>query len=449
MARNVNILCGFEMPEFERVLSKTLLECGLEASFQVRTTKARVKEYVDRNTECEVVILREKIGTKKWTAEEIAQLTEERDVNVIIVLSGRYQGKEFLKTLLVANVTNAILQKGRNDGASAKDIAQLIVRRRSRREARSYYGLEGKKLELGSLDEDTYMEYYEMLHKEGNSLICNYIICCREMSPQQIADFTRKLPETELSELVQYEEFHTVMGLLKGVGLDLKIKKPKKTQIGMNTPLGISFGEKEKNGDSDKSGMGDGEKKMERLLTDEEVSKLSAADLMAYLNGTYIPHVGDSGENVENTPNEAIEESVVEEIKEDESEDAQILQKPDIEKIRFEEQERAKEEYERKLDDLKRQNEEALRRQKEELNEKKIGELKEKNSEYQHEKTAYEKEIKQLKKKLNKAEEEDYILDAGGKQFSFGLILVMVLLVAGLLAFLYFKPVLMAAILPF
>lgn len=239
----IGILCGFDIPkfrEFNQLLKKKLTEYGIEASFDVRLHKQSIKEYVDANVHCKVVILTERIGREEFTAQEIALLTDKRDVNVIVVLNTKGKDKEFLKVLYNANITNAILQDGRSGGASVSDVAQLIVKKRSRMEARKVYGITDGKLEFGFLNDEAYLECYRKLHKDSD-LMKNYIDCCGVLSPQQIADFTRRLPKDDMDELVKFQEFHVVMQLLKKFGFDLKIKKPKKCKIGLVTPKEIHF----------------------------------------------------------------------------------------------------------------------------------------------------------------------------------------------------------------
>lgn len=503
MAR-LNVLCGLnnmkEFDEVERRVGKILLEYGIEASFQVRTNKVRVKEYVENN-DCEVVILQEKIDNKKWTAEEVAQLTEQKDVNVIIVLSDRYIGKEYVMTLLAANITNAIFQKGRNGGASAKDIADLIVKKRSRKDARAYYGIGNQKIDLGILDEDTYVEYYKDLKDERNSLLKNYVDCCAKMNLSQIADFTKRLPEDDLDELKKFEEFYTIMQLLKEAGFDLKIKKPKKTMIGLSVPQQICFkgsrtgvdSSREKNEESDKGE----EEKMEASgvnISETDMENMSAADLFACISGDYVVEESVSDDLVESDKlseetssisdiNEEITDNIEVDVETDmqeqeikeapsvsiecdkvvESEKVSLeensnmampdgyFSKEDIEKARKEAMQEVKEKYERRLREVNALNQEVYEKKEEEILRRQFSIINEQEGEKIREGLAYQKEIERLKKKQSSLErklekysdsDDGYILDAGGKQFSWGIIIVMVALVAIATGLLYFKPVL-------
>jgi len=241
---NMHILMGFDAPEFEQVVKNLLKLKGYEAQIHSKLSKLTIKEYLERNPSCTAVVLKETFSKDVYyTAEEVAQLTDMRDVNVIIVLSEKRRGTDYMRTLYTAGITNAIFQKGRRGGATPKEVATLLLQRRTRKAAREYYGIASKKIELGFLDTATYVEFYQDLKQGDKSLLENYIAVCARMSPQQIADFTRRLPKDDQEHLAQFKEFHAIMQLLKKFGIDLKIKKPKKLQIGLEMPIGISLKE--------------------------------------------------------------------------------------------------------------------------------------------------------------------------------------------------------------
>ena len=239
-----HILCGFDVPEFEKRMKALLKEKGIEATTYIQLSKKGVKDFIDQNPKCDTVILLEASNLKKsYTAEEIAALTDKRDINVIVVLSSRHIGTDYMKTLYVAGVTNAIFQMGRNDGASAKDIVELVLNKRNRLEARKYYGIEHLDLDpTVMMDRDSYTECMERLHKDEN-LLLNYLQICSDMSPKQIADFTKRMPADDRQYLAQYEEFHQLIEALKKMGVVIKVKRPKKTKIGLNVTPQISVNE--------------------------------------------------------------------------------------------------------------------------------------------------------------------------------------------------------------
>lgn len=237
-----HILCGFDAPDFERQLKLSLKAKGYEPVMYTQLTKKGVSEFLEKNPQCDTVVLQEVISSYKrgYTAEEVACLTDKREVNVIIVLNERHIGSDYVKTLYAAGITGAIFQRGRKGGVSATEVVEQIVQKRSRAEARRYYGIENQKIEPGFLDEESYVGFYKSLHK-NNELLKNYLQVCSELSPKQIADFTKRLPEDERAYLAQFTEFHMLMDALKEFGLDLKIKKPRRVRVGMQTKQTIQI----------------------------------------------------------------------------------------------------------------------------------------------------------------------------------------------------------------
>lgn len=243
MMQTLNILFGFSDDNFERAVKALLKEKGYEANISVRYSKSSVQKYIESNPDTDAIVILEafqKTGggrskPERYTAEEVAQLTEGSDVNVILVLGENHKGTEYMSTLLVGGITSAFFQK-KGAGARPVDIATLILQKRTRRAAKEYYGIANQKIELGFLDTDDFNKTYQRM-KANENMLAGYIEVCGKMSPEQIADFTRRLPEEDKTYLAGFEEFHVVMQLLLKFNIDLKIKRPRKVVIGLNQPL--------------------------------------------------------------------------------------------------------------------------------------------------------------------------------------------------------------------
>lgn len=503
MAEKLQVLCGFENEKFEEALVKELKRAGKEPVIHVRYSKASIKEFLEKTPDCSTVVLTERIEKEKYTAEELAQLTDKRDVNVVVIISPRLQGTEFVKTLYTANITGAIFQTGRN-GVGPKDVAEQIVNRRSRKDARVYYGIEGQKLDMGTLDEDTYVEYYNRLTK-GDFILKSYIDLCVTMTPQQIADFTKRLPKEELSELGKYEEFYLIVDLLRKFGIDLKIKRPKKVMIGFKVKpqLGMSEGgltfESVKEPEEVKEPEAE-ESKEEEVPKKEDVSDFSVDintssdnmdDLFAMLDGVTPAAGTKKNASVPKEVEIAIEVPVPNETK------------PVKEVVEMPRKEPENTEAERHLQKLLEERDRQLAEQSRQLSEKdrqiseKEKQLAEKDQELSHEKEKadagakavdkykkrldlkekeheenlrralednvrseaelsiqHAKEMEKLLRKQNAMEKEmvkrgiyeddedgeDVYLTAGGPQFSLGLIALIILVVVVVIALIFFKP---------
>lgn len=242
----IKVLFGFSDESFEEAVKALLKQKGYDAEIFARFNKDSVKQFIEKNPDTAAVVLleafpRQSRGTKpqKYTAEEVAQLTESSDVNVILVLSENYKGTEYMKTLFAAGITSAFLQK-RGEGARPRDIASLILQKRTRKMAREYYGIGGGRIDLGFLEREDFTSLYEKMHEKDN-LLAGYLAVCGSLNATQIADFTRRLPEDDRDYLTGFEEFHTIIALLKKFGIDLHIKRPRKVVIGLNRQMAITM----------------------------------------------------------------------------------------------------------------------------------------------------------------------------------------------------------------
>lgn len=455
----IKILCGFDLPEFDKKLKEKLREVGVDATIHAKLTKTKIREYVDTNPDCNVVILRERVGMSAYTAEEITQLTDKRDVNIIIVLNGRHYGTEFMKTLFIGGVRNAIFQHGANGGASVSDIVSLILQKRSLKDTREYYGIENKKMDLGFLDDGDYIDYYQELHKEGTSIIKNYIDICAKLSPQHIADFTRRLTEDDRDSLIGYEEFHVVMQLLKEFGIDMKIKKPKKVVIGLTVPQEITCRDSEPvashGASAEENEVVEANKKEEASEHKEtataaveedlkDMNDFSVNEMVAMLNKPDEESDSDSSETFDNLsitemmamlnathPDGESKDGVSEAT---DNEDAMEREVAEIVEKLIKEVDKAVEEAEKgKVEEKKEQQaiQEEYKAEEEHLNKAKKEEKR--------------KQIVQEDTDVSDGDDEDndgadYILDSGDKQFSKAFIVILAIFVLIAILLLFCKP---------
>lgn len=236
--QKMTILFGFDNLQFSNFIvavTQCLQKNGIEVNPVCKISKQAIKEYIQNNPSCYTVVLTEILKRGKYTAEELAELTDDRDMNIIVVLGSIHRGTDYMSTLYAAGITSALFQDGKK-GFSANETCKYIYRKRGRREAREYYGIANKKLELGFLSNGTFIEHYNALSDEqyGDSLIERFLMVCQRMTARQIKDFVRRLDDDTKNELIQYEEFFTVVDMLKKFGADLGIKKPRrKLKVGL------------------------------------------------------------------------------------------------------------------------------------------------------------------------------------------------------------------------
>lgn len=237
------ILFGFNNDKFEKSIKELLRQIDWEAEVYARTSKAAVRDMVRKVTDLDAVVLTETIDggglqkRQKYVAEEFASIADESNANLIVVISENWRGTDYMRVLLDAGITCAIFVSDKK-GVMAKDVATMIARRRTKKEAREYYGIGHEKADLGFLGLDEFSELYERFRTRQGSPLENYLFICRNLgNPVQVADFTKRLPKDDLEYLASFEEFHAVMAALKEMGYDLKIKRPKTTSIGLKNVL--------------------------------------------------------------------------------------------------------------------------------------------------------------------------------------------------------------------
>lgn len=269
----MNILFGFDVPVFQMEVENYLKNMGYKVNSCVRTTKAGIRKEIESGS-CHCAVLREVLNNngniEKYSADELAILTDERDINIVVVLNDNWRGTPYMRVLYGANITSAVYQSGRTGGATAKGIGDLLIKKRSREDARDVYGIDGRLATACSLSSNIFLECVERLRYDNSdeNLIERFIQCCRSLTYKQTAEFIQKLPAEIRDELMLYEEFHTIVDILKSCGMDLKIRKPKKVMIGLSHPSFVKSIEMEEMPESEP-----GKAKAEDVFQDDIIPK--------------------------------------------------------------------------------------------------------------------------------------------------------------------------------
>ena len=447
-----HILCGFDVPEFEKRIKMLLKDQGYEAVTYTQLSKKGVKGFLEQNPRCDTVILLEASNFKKsYTAEEIAALTDKREVNVIVVLSSRHIGTDYMKTLYVAGVTNAIFQMGRKDGASAKDIVNLILHKRSRQEARKYYGIEHLDMDPTIvIDMDTYAECFERLHKDEH-LLPNYLQVCADMSPKQIADFTKRMPAEDREYLAQFEEFHMLMDAIRKLGAEVRIKKPRKTKVGMQVSPQIQanceavsyinheelfhMSEQKRAVDEAAQKSITGNTVSGITLTDEKFGNLSMEELLkAVQSEGSLFGESRSASDASKEPDES-SKTVWDEAKRMQEEAAEKQRQLALEQEQLKNERRAFEDSKKEAETVLRKEEKRIRQEAEEI-EKRVQKMKAEEVERRKKEEA----ARVKRKEQDGRDVEEAELFTGNKQFSGGFLVGLLLLCAIVAGMLFVLP---------
>ena len=84
--QTIDVLFGFDLPEFEKGIEKYMNSLGYEVNSAVKLTKNSINEYLVANPGCNTAVLVEKIGGSCYSEDELAMLTDKRDINIIVLL---------------------------------------------------------------------------------------------------------------------------------------------------------------------------------------------------------------------------------------------------------------------------------------------------------------------------------------------------------------------------
>lgn len=219
----MNILFGFDNPKVEEYVISELEKLGIEVNSQVKSTKNTIISFVQSHPEFDHIILLEVMNRSRdprlsrWEADEIAALTDDRDISVIVVLDEsnkdvKHKGTEYMQILYAANILNAVYQSGKKTDNVVRDIVNLLVKTRTRKEAREYYGISDY-IEIDFLSSSEFRTLYCRLYDEKIGETCDerFEKLCQKLNNEQIADFIRRMPgemKKELSESDIYQRIY-------------------------------------------------------------------------------------------------------------------------------------------------------------------------------------------------------------------------------------------------
>ena len=137
--KKLYILCGLTSKAEEDVknaLIEKAEEAGYEAVCVSRYRKEGIRQYIEEHPEFRIVLLQESMQSNyPYTAEELAELMDDYNLNIIISLRKSHRANVYMKILYTAGILNALFE----EDASAANIMNLILYPRTRKECREYY----------------------------------------------------------------------------------------------------------------------------------------------------------------------------------------------------------------------------------------------------------------------------------------------------------------------
>lgn len=210
--KQLKIVCGFtNIEEIRKKLIESAQARGYGLEIIHRYRKEGVLQYINENHSFHTIILQEILQqSSPYTAEDLAALTDERNVNVIVSLDPNHYGNEFMRTIYTAGIMNALFDKD----AYADQIIDLIIKGRSRKEARKYYGIENRmdaEKEMELINEDKMERYLNYLY-DGPYEECEsrYEFVASQLSPYEHLNFIKQLPPQITKLLVENETYLTI-----------------------------------------------------------------------------------------------------------------------------------------------------------------------------------------------------------------------------------------------
>jgi len=249
--KNITVLLGFTQKtaamdkNTEARLKKHFNTCGYEPNFVHHHKKRDIIKYLNDNRKCCHAILMESADDSKWNENELADLVDERDINIVIILGAHAEkGTNFLMTLYAAGITSAIFEG--KEGVPEEKVAEFLIRPRTRKEARDYYGINTKTVSIRNLTHEMYESMCVKLSdpEVAYSPMARLLVVADMLNPYQLGDFLDKLPTKVKEKFEPYREYERLLSTLKEDKVYVKYRKPKEMRI-MNDDKDFNEGARE------------------------------------------------------------------------------------------------------------------------------------------------------------------------------------------------------------
>ena len=150
--KKLYILCGLAgkgEDDIRNALAEKAEEAGYEAVCVSRYRKEGIRQYIAEHPEFRTVLLQESMQSSyPYTADELASLMDNYNLNIIVSLSKSHRANLYMKILYTAGILNALFE----EDASAENIMNLILYPRTRKDCREYYRITNTADALEALD---------------------------------------------------------------------------------------------------------------------------------------------------------------------------------------------------------------------------------------------------------------------------------------------------------
>lgn len=230
----INILFGFKDIDDNTLqeIASGLIENGVPVGYcKCKYQKLGINQYLSEDKDIDVVIVAEYLeSTKPYTPKEFSYILDNYEhITLIPVLVQNHRGDAYIKELYQAGVLNALFQ----DNASMAMMAQLILKERSRKEARAYYELQDDLNDIIGADIPKCREY--IISSNGIEELVDHTRYIRKrVTEREFLIILNGLPVEIKHELKGLEEFMSYFNqdlIVSEVIAEEQKSEPRKTVI--------------------------------------------------------------------------------------------------------------------------------------------------------------------------------------------------------------------------
>lgn len=209
----LKVVCGFSNEKSASIrekLAEAAAKRNLELSFVSRYRKEGVLQYLQEHEDYNIVVLQEILqNSSPYTAEDLAELEDIRNLNIIVSLNKGHYSDRYMRILYAAGITNALYE----EDASAEHIVELMLHGRNRKSCREYYGirtLNDVEQTLNIVDQDRLDKYSDYIINGGTieETPHRYKFSVERLNSAENIELVKQLPEyfqTVLSDIQQYQ----------------------------------------------------------------------------------------------------------------------------------------------------------------------------------------------------------------------------------------------------
>lgn len=227
------ILVGFDEPKLLKTISRYVQKHEQEEMrFVTKTTKGGFIEEISSGF-YDSALLMEECGKDRWTIDEIVQIKDSYNINLIPIITEEYKGTREITKLSNVGITSAVFIK-RNGTYKADEIISMIIKPRTLREARVYYGItklnehlnEG---DVNPLDSAIFRDAEKrlFLHLGKGDLGTEFIDVVSDFDVERTAAFIEQLDGAIIEGLKKTLEFYDVLDILRAEGKTTGYHMPK------------------------------------------------------------------------------------------------------------------------------------------------------------------------------------------------------------------------------